>query len=162
MFIYLFWERECVQGRGTEWGRESQAGSTLSTEPDAGLDLRNCEIITWAQINNLMLNRLSHPGAPNLSSTFIKSQEFSILIPVLFFFLISNRLRIKCQPPFWDNHLLPRDGSHITSLVPVYFWLLLQLWVFILTNYKAQTDNIYRQWWIWLISVEFKVLYLCL
>ena len=44
MLIYLFWERECVSmwgggGAETEGERESQADSTLSTEPDAGRDL---------------------------------------------------------------------------------------------------------------------------
>ena len=40
MFIYLLL-RECVSRRGTEREeeRESQAGSTLSTEPRYGLDL---------------------------------------------------------------------------------------------------------------------------
>ena len=47
MFVYLrervhvfAWEE---QGSGE---RESQAVSTLSAEPDSGLDLMNCEILT--------------------------------------------------------------------------------------------------------------------
>ena len=58
MFIYL-WEtqREHEQGRGRERGRqESEAGSRLwvvSTEPDAGLELTNREIMTRAEVGRL-------------------------------------------------------------------------------------------------------------
>ena len=54
MFIY-FWDREitCRGGAerdgGAEGDRESKAGSRLravSIEPDAGLELTNCEIMT--------------------------------------------------------------------------------------------------------------------
>ena len=33
-----------------------------STEPDAGLELMNCEIMTWAETKSQMLNQLSHAG----------------------------------------------------------------------------------------------------
>ena len=56
MFIY-FWEREkqSVSGGGIyrKGGTESEAGSRLgavSTEPDAGLKLISCEIMTWAEV----------------------------------------------------------------------------------------------------------------
>ena len=58
------------QGRGRERERERererkfQAASTLSAEPDTGLNLTNHEIVTWAEIKSRMLNQLSHPGAP--------------------------------------------------------------------------------------------------
>ena len=39
-------EREQEQGRGRERERESQADSAVSTEPDVGLELTNCEIVT--------------------------------------------------------------------------------------------------------------------
>ena len=46
MFTYLFWD----VGKGQrEREKESQRGSTLSAEPNAGLDLRNCEIMIWAE-----------------------------------------------------------------------------------------------------------------
>ena len=50
MFIY-FGERETgsKQGRGREGDTESKTGSRLSavsTEPDAGLEPTNCEIVT--------------------------------------------------------------------------------------------------------------------
>ena len=41
---------------GAERGGESEAGSrlwALSTEPDAGLELTNCEIMTWAKVGRL-------------------------------------------------------------------------------------------------------------
>ena len=54
-------------GRGAERGRE-RIPSRLhiaSVEPNAGLELTNHEIMTWAKINSWMLNRLSHPGTPS-------------------------------------------------------------------------------------------------
>ena len=42
-------ETKCDRGRGREGDTESEAGSRLqavSTEPDAGLELINCEIMT--------------------------------------------------------------------------------------------------------------------
>ena len=59
MFIY-FWDnaRDRVQAAEgqTEGDTESEAGSRLwavSTEPNAGLDLTNCEIMTWAEVGRL-------------------------------------------------------------------------------------------------------------
>ena len=49
MFIYLFLsEKESKQGKGRERGRERIPSRlhAVSTEPDAGLKLMNCEIIT--------------------------------------------------------------------------------------------------------------------
>ena len=57
MFIY-FWERE-RQSRGgaeREGDTESEAGSRLwaiSTEPDVGLEVTNCEVMTWAEVGRL-------------------------------------------------------------------------------------------------------------
>ena len=56
MFIY-FWERQRqnVSGLGAEreGDTESEADSRLwavSTEPDVGLELTSCEIMTWAEV----------------------------------------------------------------------------------------------------------------
>ena len=56
MFIY-FWERQRQNASGLgaerEGDTESEAGSRLwavSTEPDAGLELMSCEIMTWAEV----------------------------------------------------------------------------------------------------------------
>ena len=56
MFIY-FWDRErqsmSAGGAEREGDTESEAGSRLwavSTEPDAGLEPTNCEIMTWAEV----------------------------------------------------------------------------------------------------------------
>ena len=56
MFIY-FWDRErqSMNGGGAEreGDTESEAGSRLravSPEPDAGLELPDCEIVTWAEV----------------------------------------------------------------------------------------------------------------
>ena len=59
MFIY-FWDRErhsvSREGAEREGDTECEAGSRLwavSTEPDAGLELTNCEIMTWAEVGRL-------------------------------------------------------------------------------------------------------------
>ena len=59
MFIY-FWDRErqSMNGGGAEreGDIESEAGSRLRavrTEPDVGLELTDCEIMTWAEVGCL-------------------------------------------------------------------------------------------------------------
>ena len=42
------------------WGREGEAGSSLSREPDIGLDPRTLR--SWPEPKAERLNRLSHPG----------------------------------------------------------------------------------------------------
>ena len=37
---------------------------SINAEPDAGLELMNCEIMTQAEIMNWLLNQLNHPGTP--------------------------------------------------------------------------------------------------
>ena len=79
LFIY-FWETASAWERGRERERErereSQTGSTLSSEPDMGLDLTNCEIMTWAKIQIWTLNWLSHPGTPCLFLTILLCSFF--------------------------------------------------------------------------------------
>ena len=58
MFIYFLKERDGVSRGGTErqGDTESEAGSRLpavSTEPHAGLELTNHEIMTWAEVSCL-------------------------------------------------------------------------------------------------------------
>ena len=59
MFIY-FWETERqsvnMGGAEREGDTESEAGSRLwavSTEPDTGLELKNRETMTWAEVRCL-------------------------------------------------------------------------------------------------------------
>ena len=68
-YFYLFIsERE----RARAWAREGQRGReripsrvhAVSTGPDVGLDLTNCESVTWAEVQSQTLNWLSHPGTP--------------------------------------------------------------------------------------------------
>ena len=54
MFLY-YWERQSTNGGGAEGegDTESEAGSRLwavSTEPDAGPEPTDCEIMTWAKV----------------------------------------------------------------------------------------------------------------
>ena len=68
IFLHLFVlrerEREREGEREREREKESQAGSTVSAEPDLGLDLRNSEIMTGVEIKSRTLNRLNHSGIP--------------------------------------------------------------------------------------------------
>ena len=57
MFFYFIFETEREheqrRGREREGDTESEAGSRLwaiSTEPDAGLELTDCEIMTWTEV----------------------------------------------------------------------------------------------------------------
>ena len=64
-FLFIYFERESTN----EGGEESESRgeripsriSIVSTKSDVGLELTNCEIITWAKIKNQMFNQLSHP-----------------------------------------------------------------------------------------------------
>ena len=49
----------------------------VSSEPNVGLKLTKCEIMTLAEIKNWMLNQLSHPGAPN--SWVLLTREYSVM-----------------------------------------------------------------------------------
>ena len=49
-------EREQGRGREREGDTEPQAGSRLwavSTEPDMGLEITDCEIMTWAEVRHV-------------------------------------------------------------------------------------------------------------
>lgn len=60
MFVYF----------GGGQGRGSEADSTLTAEPSAGLKLKASEIMTWLHdlSRSWMLNQLSHAGDPGLAS----------------------------------------------------------------------------------------------
>ena len=67
MYIYFEREREKYEwGKGREKGRQRIPSRlrAVSTEPNAGLNLMNREIMTWAEIKSQMPNWLSHQGAP--------------------------------------------------------------------------------------------------
>ena len=60
MFLFIFWgrDRQNTSGGGAEGegDKESEAGSGLwavSTEPNAGLELVNCETVTGAEVGRL-------------------------------------------------------------------------------------------------------------
>ena len=74
MFIY-FWERQSTSWGGTEreGDTESEAGSRLwaiSTDPNTGLELTNCEITTWTEVRRLTDWATQ---APQLMPTFMNS-----------------------------------------------------------------------------------------
>ena len=67
-FFFFLFERQSV-GRGGAEREGERIPSRLrivSAEPDVGLEPTNCEIMTRAKIKSQMLDRLSHPGVPEL------------------------------------------------------------------------------------------------
>ena len=70
MFIYFERERKTACRGGEERDRETERIpsrlDTVSWKPVAGLrlELRNCKIMTQAEIKSRTLNQLSHPRAP--------------------------------------------------------------------------------------------------
>ena len=103
MFFY-FWERknENKHGGGAEreGGTECEAGSRLwavSREPDVGLKLKNCEIMTWAEVGHL--TNWATQGSPNSASWCLHTGNalcphikigvsFSLFLASLFFVLL--------------------------------------------------------------------------
>ena len=67
LFIYLLWERQ----RGREGQRDREGARipsrlcNVNAEPHMETQLRNREIVTWAQVKSQPLNWLSHPGVPD-------------------------------------------------------------------------------------------------
>ena len=55
LIIIIFGRQSASRGGAeTEGDTESEAGSRLwavSTEPDTGLELTDCEIVTWAEVD---------------------------------------------------------------------------------------------------------------
>ena len=74
MFIYLFreiehtWALTQAEQAHREKGRKGIPSRfhTVSAQSNIGLELTNCEIMTWAKVKSKMLNWLSHPGAPGI------------------------------------------------------------------------------------------------
>ena len=72
MFLLYFWETETDRTRAGEAQSEREREKipsrlhTDSAQSDVGLKLKNHEIMTWAEIKNQMINRVSHPGAPKI------------------------------------------------------------------------------------------------
>ena len=56
MFIYI-WERkrQSISREGAERWRQAPGSKVraVSTEPDAGFEVTNCEIVTWAEVESL-------------------------------------------------------------------------------------------------------------
>ena len=71
-----------MSGGGAERGREriSSRLHAVSLEPDARLELMNCEIMTCTETKSQMLNQLSYPGASKLD--FFEWCEVKFIYPV--------------------------------------------------------------------------------
>ena len=89
VFVFvIYFEREIESNwrRVRERETESQAGSTLSVQ-NAGLELTNRKIMTWAEVRSQTLDRLSHPRAP---CSFFSFLFFSLLFFFFFFFFLER------------------------------------------------------------------------
>ena len=67
LLVYFERERESTSRGGAEskTNRIPSRLQTVSAEPNVGLELKNCEIMTsWAEIKSQSLNWLHHPGTP--------------------------------------------------------------------------------------------------
>ena len=99
------------QGRGTEKGRGRIPSGicTLSVESDIGLDLTNCEIMTWAKIKSRTLNRLSYPGVPKLFFLLLSRANHSYLSKCYTYALLCHDLcsYLACLPH--------RSGCEVTE-----------------------------------------------
>ena len=70
--------------RGREYPKQLLA---VSTEPDMGLELTNCEIKVEAKIESWMLNQLSHPSTQELDFYYLIINCEFLMLPVVFFVL---------------------------------------------------------------------------
>ena len=88
--VYLFLrqrETEHEQGRGRERGRHRMRNrlQAVSTEPDEGLELTNCEIMTWAEVGRLTDQATQAPHPFNFFNADCNSLNwFQNSIKVLF------------------------------------------------------------------------------
>ena len=103
-------ERERERERERRWGRGRERGKgripsrlcSQSAEPDAGLKLTNCEILTWAKVQSGTFNQLSHPGAPNLCLFLTCNWWVPTRILSLYFYFIS----FPCSTWFWKPQII--------------------------------------------------------
>ena len=104
---FIFGEK-AYAGKGQREGEtESQAGSVPSAQsPHVGLELTLCEIMTWAKIKSGSLNRLCHPGTPQI--WFLTLDSFC-----LFFELYKNGI-IQC--PLFGDWLLSLNVPSVTFI----------------------------------------------
>lgn len=70
---------------------------TASIEPGSGLELTNCEILTWAAIKSWTLNQLSHPDTP-LSQLFKKEKKKQMIIHCAPYHMPETVLMINVAP----------------------------------------------------------------
>ena len=101
--LFIYFERQSKREHTCMWAwegvkreREKENGRerihTVSTGPNVGFDLMNCEIMTWAEIKSWMFNSLSHPGTPLI--THLAHPPTSPQQPVC-----SLHLRVSCGLP---------------------------------------------------------------
>ena len=62
--LFIYFERDGNRDIERRKERIPSRPYTVSTEPDAGFEPTNCEIMAWAETKSRMLNLLSYPGIP--------------------------------------------------------------------------------------------------
>ena len=119
--LIYFWERQTEHKSGVEEERErvreSEAVSRLwavSTQPNTGLELMSCEIMTWAKVRHWLTEP---PRCPNFL-LFLKFTKDPELLCLLFFLLetfvpwVSPWLSFSFHPDLGCRHTpLPRSAS---------------------------------------------------
>ena len=94
-FKCLFILRERERERERKWARSRERGReripsrlwAVSAEPNMGLHLTNCEIMTWAKIKSRAFNHLCHPGATSLSFCGLPIYVFCLCFSWIVFLL---------------------------------------------------------------------------
>ena len=148
-YVYLFLrdrEGQSTSGGGAEkeWDTESEAGSRLwaiSTEPDTGLKLTNCEIMTWAEVGH---NRLSHPGAQKKFYILIESYLSILLIYLSIPIIYLSTLIYLYYFGVISKKPLPKPRSWLTSIfssmnlivLAFTFWTLIYFYFIIFFFFK--------------------------
>ena len=132
LFIY-FRVRESSSGERAEREREREREGenpnglhTVSTEPDPGLELTNCKVMTWDEVR---LSQLSHPGTHNqhfrnkqnrVEQNKIQTTNISLTIQVTDTNLYrSAQARLRCESTVSESQQLNTtftSGSRYTRV----------------------------------------------
>ena len=79
-YLFIFERRERESGGEAERERETEvipsSLCSISTEPNTALKTMNCEIMTWAETKNQMLNQPRPPRSPSSENLFSTEPDF--------------------------------------------------------------------------------------
>ena len=122
MFYLFIFERERKKanrgGAEREGDRIPSRLHAVSTEPDAGLEFMNHEIMTWAKTKSRALNQLSHPGT-SLSS-FSVFLFISLTVTITTMVSTNGRSKYAYTTPYLKGKEL--SSSLLAMMVAVGFF----------------------------------------